>query len=403
MSAGTLIEARRPPRYGALVSIGINLTTAMLLVDYALHGLTAPTPWAGAVAARLPPPLRRRFDDLRAFLGHGAVVREFLLGELGEGAREHRDWPALRAWLAALAPQRVEAMVAAGIVANLDYYRENAPSPEVRDLLARIPRTGAGLPDFGLDGTREAGLRAVIAGWGVPRPAAAHRLALDPESLRAALLEILDALWQAGFEEAWSLGRPALAAAAAEAEARGAQPEPVTPEAFVAWVTGLQPDTDIAALLRGAERVVFAPCLHLGGYLSIVAAGGGRFVLYAPQVGGATPKAAGQGRAGGQEGRPAAQALALAALGPALEALGDATRLAILLRMRERGELTAQQAAEDLGVHQSTISRHFARLEQAELVRVRRDEGVRHYRVDEARIGQVSEMLRRALTGGHAG
>jgi len=71
--------------------------------------------------------------------------------------------------------------------------------------------------------------------------------------------------------------------------------------------------------------------------------------------------------------------------------------------MRERGEPTAQQAADDLGVHQSTISRRLARLEQAEMVRMRREEGVRHYRMDADRIRHVSDMLRRALTDRDAG
>lgn len=390
MSSGTLIEAHRPPRYGVLVSVGINVTTAMLLVDYALHGLTTPTPWASAVASRLARPVRRRFDDVRAFLGHGAVVRDFLWGQLREDAPEHQEWPLFRKWLADLAQERVAEMIELGIVTNLDYYNDSKPSPEVEDLLSRIPRTAEGVPDFRVSSAKEAALKAIIAGWGVPRPASVLQLALNPEEVRDALLQILDALWAEGFEEAWATGRPRLLQAAAEAREQAARPGPLTPDACVAWMTGLQPNADIADLLRGAEQVVFAPCVQLGGYLSIVASGAARLVLYDPQA--STP-------AGGTEGRSADQALDLASLGPALEALGDPNRLALLLRMRERGEVTAQQGAEDLGVHQSTISRHLARLEQAEMLWIRRVDGVRHYRVNSDRIRHVTDMLRRALIG----
>jgi|GEM_PF-872677 len=391
MSTGVLIGAHRPPDYGVVVSVGINITTAMLLVDYAVHGLTTPTPWAGAMAGRLPRAVRRRLDDVRAFLGHGAVVRDFLCAQLSADAVEHREWPAFRAWLAEMPVGPLEAMIDAGILTNLDYHRDNEPSPEVRDLLARIPRTEAGLPDFTVPRAREAALRAVIAGWGVPRPAVALRLALDPGGVRSAVIEILDALWDGGFGEDWTAARPALIRLADEAEARLGQSEALPPPARVAWITGLQPDADIAALLRGADRVVFAPCLHLGGYLSILGAAADRFVLFDPQPAHPAP---------GAEVRPSAQALDLAALGPALEALGDATRLAIMLRMRERGELNAQQVAEEVGVHQSTVSRHLGRLEQAEMLWIRREGGVRHYRVNEDRIRHVADMLRRALVRG---
>jgi DNA-binding transcriptional ArsR family regulator len=95
-----------------------------------------------------------------------------------------------------------------------------------------------------------------------------------------------------------------------------------------------------------------------------------------------------------QHGYSAAfQALNVATLGPTIQTLGDTTSLAILLLLAERGELFAQQIAEQLQVHQSTTSRRLAQLEQADLVSMRPEGGMKFYRVNRQRIKEICQSL----------
>ncbi len=57
----------------------------------------------------------------------------------------------------------------------------------------------------------------------------------------------------------------------------------------------------------------------------------------------------------------------------AFKALADPSRRAILARLRDEGELTAGQLAEQFEMTKPTMSHHFAVLKEAGLVKSRRD------------------------------
>ncbi|HMO36760.1 MAG TPA: autorepressor SdpR family transcription factor [Gemmatales bacterium] len=59
-------------------------------------------------------------------------------------------------------------------------------------------------------------------------------------------------------------------------------------------------------------------------------------------------------------------------LNEAFKALSDPTRRQILARLREEGELTAGELAEQFDMTKPTMSHHFAVLKDAGLVRSRR-------------------------------
>lgn len=81
--------------------------------------------------------------------------------------------------------------------------------------------------------------------------------------------------------------------------------------------------------------------------------------------------------------------LPVAELSSAFAALGDPTRLAILGRLAEHGELTVQEIAQPFDMSLPAVSQHLKVLEQAGLILRRRDGprrpcSIRPERLDEA-------------------
>ena len=155
-----------------------------------------------------------------------------------------------------------------------------------------------------------------------------------------------------------------------------------TVEELVVQVTGLQPLQQALDHLRQARDICFLPCLHMGRYLSVSESGGCTYVLYDPAHDRSVPTQASQ------------QA---ETLGPSVEALGDTTRLSIMLLLAEQGELFAEQIAEALTLHPSSVSRSLAQLERGGLVRTRRDGNLKYYTVDRMRVRVMCQALMQRL------
>lgn len=392
------VSAFPPPTCAAVVSLPANLATAMVLLDYAAHGLATPTPWPQAALRDMPARALARLRRLRTVLAHGTVLREFVLDRLEPGHPAQRDWAALRGWVAGLAPGEVAGLIADGILLGLAYYREEMdPLPEVESILARLGTRdpGRGLLDDAA--ARRLAAEALLVSWGVREIQEPLELALEPEGFREELLALLDDLWDRAFARAWQQEASRLEAAAARAERLALQGPARAAGERILEVTGLQPPLELEGVLRRASHLLFVPCLHLGRYLALTRAGVGwvparfgpdRFRVFFE------PGPAADAGAGPSRG---AQVIELGHLAPALGALGDATRLAIVQLLRDRGEMFAGQLAEELRVHPSTVSRHVAELEAAGLVRVRREGNVKYYRLDRERLRAVARLLEDAL------
>lgn len=120
------------------------------------------------------------------------------------------------------------------------------------------------------------------------------------------------------------------------------------------------------------------------------------YLLYEPPgPGDGAPAREGAAEAG--QSPRAREVMDLEVLGQAVVALGDPTGLAILRLLAERGELSAQQVVEALGVHQSTVSRHVAQLERAGLVQARRDGGTKRYTIERRRVRELCQSLIEAI------
>ncbi|GAB3432397.1 hypothetical protein GCM10027569_81090 [Flindersiella endophytica] len=315
-------------------ALPVALTTAMVLVDYALGGKATPTPDAQAAAQAMPASVAEDSRGIRAVLAHGTYLRDFLLRELPVDHPGQSDYPALRGWLARLSDSRIEAMVAEGSLAVLGYGKSPADRPTVPDVVE------------------------TVRVWGVAEPEERAAELGDAAFVREQMLGFLDAVWDLWLARVWPLELPALRAAAAQAVV----PVGVTGVQAVTQVTALRPDPLYASALDQAGALVLMPCPGLGRSMSLFGTEAEAWLLYSPQ-GSAVD-------AGASEGRPGIAVGRLAQLAPTMQALGDRTRLAIVLYLADQGPVSMQALSDAVRVHQSTVSRQVAALRKAGLVSV---------------------------------
>jgi ArsR family transcriptional regulator, virulence genes transcriptional regulator len=76
-----------------------------------------------------------------------------------------------------------------------------------------------------------------------------------------------------------------------------------------------------------------------------------------------------------------------------LRMLANEKRLLILCHLAKRGEVSVTPLAELVGLSQSALSQHLARLREDGLVATRRESQVLHYRIAEPRVGRLLDAL----------
>jgi ArsR family transcriptional regulator len=78
-----------------------------------------------------------------------------------------------------------------------------------------------------------------------------------------------------------------------------------------------------------------------------------------------------------------------------LRALGNERRLMILCKLVEAGEMTVGALVEAVGLSQSALSQHLARMRDENIVTFRRDSQTLWYRISDPRIEQLMAELHR--------
>lgn len=78
-----------------------------------------------------------------------------------------------------------------------------------------------------------------------------------------------------------------------------------------------------------------------------------------------------------------------------LRALGNDRRLLILCRLVECGEATVGSLADDIGLSQSALSQHLARMREEGIVAFRRDAQTLWYRIADSRVETLLATLHR--------
>ena len=77
-----------------------------------------------------------------------------------------------------------------------------------------------------------------------------------------------------------------------------------------------------------------------------------------------------------------------------LKAIGNENRLLILCHLMASGEMTVGALVAEIGLSQSALSQHLARLREDGLVDFRRSAQTLHYRLNDPRAARVIALLR---------
>ncbi len=90
---------------------------------------------------------------------------------------------------------------------------------------------------------------------------------------------------------------------------------------------------------------------------------------------------------------PATFAAHAEAVAELLKALGNQKRLMVMCKLAEHGEMTVGDLATDVGLSQSALSQHLARLRAEDLVAYRREAQVLWYRIADPRCETLLATL----------
>ncbi|PLX36848.1 MAG: transcriptional regulator [Hyphomicrobiales bacterium] len=82
-----------------------------------------------------------------------------------------------------------------------------------------------------------------------------------------------------------------------------------------------------------------------------------------------------------------------------MKLLANEKRLMILCRLAEAGEASVGTLADSVGLSQSALSQHLAKMRQEGLVSYRRDAQTLFYRVDDADAGRILMLLKDIYCG----
>lgn len=79
-----------------------------------------------------------------------------------------------------------------------------------------------------------------------------------------------------------------------------------------------------------------------------------------------------------------------------LKALSNEKRLMILCKLLEHGEMSVNALIDEVGLSQSAMSQHLARMREEKIVETRRDAQQIFYRVANPRVREILATLKKA-------
>lgn len=212
----------------------------------------------------------------------------------------------------------------------------------------------------------------------------AYSYLIDPPAMQKLIVEHLRYMWEEYLAAEWERKQPILMdAVRAFRETDFTQMSNLEAARFV---TG-QPmeDEGWQAWLERAERVIFVPSPHAGPYLGKLLAGSTLWVIFGARL----PSTSGL----------QAHELSRAAIIVRLSALTDDTRLHILRRIADAGEMRSQEIIDGLGISQSAASRHLRQLSATGYLSERRCDGGKCYRLSRSGIEETLTAVSRFLLG----
>jgi DNA-binding transcriptional ArsR family regulator len=208
-----------------------------------------------------------------------------------------------------------------------------------------------------------------------------HELLNDPPSLRELVVTHLHTMWDDVLAPEWERNVPLLEESVSAFQmldfAGMACAE------IVRRVTARDLVNECEKWRAGADRIVFIPSAHIGPYVSIMDIDGTIYLVFGARV---------------PEGVAASSpTLSRSELLMRLNALADDTRLSILELLAGNEGSSSQEIMHALGLSQSAASRHLLQLAATGYLATERREGVKFYRLNRDRIGDIFGALDRLL------
>jgi len=364
-----------PPaiQIGFRTSLPQDLFANLLLLNAApyIEGLDD---WVTRTAARLSSELAQEIRTLMGFLRYCPSLWGHLVMDFSEDHPAHESFPAYHALLSRWPAERYGWLALEGLQRELQR--------------AGIPLSWPGddppAPDFLAAAVNELTQfrRQEHPGWAerVPDLEEVTVLFSNPAPLKRRLLKLLESFWAEAYAETYADCLPTMRRCVAYHRARR-YPPPFASQ-FTA-ITGRTLPEGLQERLVAIRRVTFVPSCHIGPYFI--------FATVPPRMQisfNARTVAQVEAALDGQ----------VVTLFPPLRALADETRLHILaLLSGADGEMTTAEVMRRLGLSQSAASRHLGLLEKTGLIRSRKANGVKCYRLDPTRGREVLDALARLL------
>ena len=200
----------------------------------------------------------------------------------------------------------------------------------------------------------------------------------EPKFWQKKIVDIVGKLWTESLADEWNRVYPRVLQAV---EAVNHLNLPESLEDKLKLVTGRDeiPETWLR-LMEQVEEVIWVPSPHIGPYM----------ILFHTNDTTAWFMSRARIPEGSQGSYPLLERSDLVIR---LNALGDETRLQILEMARNHREITTQQIMDNLGITQSSASRHLSQLSATGLLGVDASEKTKRYRVQDRRIDDVLRAL----------
>jgi ArsR family transcriptional regulator len=212
----------------------------------------------------------------------------------------------------------------------------------------------------------------------------AYVYVLDPPAMQALIVSHLREMWYTHLAAEWARVRPML-----EDAVRAFQQLDLAGKSDLEaarTITGQDLEADKwNPLAESAKQIVFVPSAHVGPYLGKSCGTEVLRVVFGARL---------------PEGVTfSAPDLSRAEVLVRLNALADGNRLRILRQISERGEQSSLDVIGELGLSQSTVSRHLKQLTATGYLQERRCNGAKCYKLNPERIQSTLQALSAYLLG----
>ena len=354
-------------------SLGISLLTNIQLVDYFLNSATDEAQEIKDLAKRLPEGVKEDLRILRTVFAHGVILRDFYIRNTD---KIDHEWEAFFGWWETLNEDQVLDLIIFGIMEAMDYYDKNMrPIPAVEEILKDVCLDKEKLKD---STNRKQALKAVLKSWAVENIGEILPIYQDTREVKERVIRLLKGFWKFGFHDVWQNKRKFIAEWINNNRSLTHRAYATNEEAIYK-MTGLYPDSKETDRINRAEYLTFVPVPNMGRLLSISEFEGRIYLMFEPPR---KVESNGSFKIDGEDEYLVA-----------FEGLGDTTRIQIIQLLATHKEMYAQQIVKELGLSQSTVSRHLNHLQQANLVTIRQDGNTKYYSINKTTIQNMVHVL----------